>query len=57
MSPDAGRCYYAGIIQRQILKSKGESVGIVGLGWHTLLMRQAKVATTMNVYGGSTLRA
>jgi len=35
MSPVTGRCYYAGIIQRQILKPKGESVGIVGLGWHT----------------------
>ncbi len=34
-SPVTGRCYYAGIIQRQILKPKGESVGIVGLGWHT----------------------
>jgi integrase len=30
-----GGCYYAGIIQRQILKPKGESVGIHGLGWHT----------------------
>jgi len=34
-SPVTGGCYYAGIIQRQILKSKGESVGISGLGWHT----------------------
>ena len=30
-----GGCYYAGIIQRQILKPKGELVGIRGLGWHT----------------------
>jgi integrase len=28
-------CYYAGIIQRQLLKPKGEEIGIVGLGWHT----------------------
>ena len=35
MSQVTGRCYYAGIIQRQILKPRGESVGIVGLGWHT----------------------
>ena len=34
-SPVTGGCYYAGIIQRQILKPKGESVGISGLGWHT----------------------
>src|ERR1700739_2772245 len=25
----------SGIIQRQILKPKGESIGIDGLGWHT----------------------
>jgi integrase len=30
-----GRCYHAGIIQRQILKPKGEEIGIAGLGWHT----------------------
>lgn len=72
-----GRCYHAGIIQRQILKPKGEDVGILGLGWHTFrhtyrslldetgapvgvqqkLMRHSNVATTMNVYGNSTLRA
>lgn len=68
-----GDCYYAGIIQRQILKPKGERIGIDGLGWHTYrslldetgapigvqqkLMRHANVATTMNVYGNSTLRA
>lgn len=34
-SPVTGGCYYAGIIQRQILRPKGESVGISGLGWHT----------------------
>jgi integrase len=72
-----GGCYHAGIIQRQILKPKGEEVGIAGLGWHTFrhtyrslldetgapigvqqkLMRHSSVATTMNVYGNSTLRA
>lgn len=76
-SPFSGGCYYSGIIQRQILKPKGEQVGIVGLGWHTFrhtyrslldetgapigvqqkLMRHSNVATTMNVYGNSTLRA
>jgi integrase len=30
-----GGCYHAGIIQRQILRPKGEKVGVVGLGWHT----------------------
>jgi integrase len=30
-----GGCYYSGIIQRQILKPKGEEIGIYGLGWHT----------------------
>jgi integrase len=30
-----GRCYHAGIIQRQILKPRGEEIGIAGLGWHT----------------------
>ena len=30
-----GSCYYSGIIQRQILKPRGEDVGILGLGWHT----------------------
>lgn len=34
-SPVTGGCYYSGIIQRQILKPKGEEVGILGLGWHT----------------------
>lgn len=34
-SPVTGGCYYSGIIQRQILKPKGEEVGIAGLGWHT----------------------
>jgi integrase len=29
-----GGCYYSGIIQRQILKPKGEKIGIAGLGWH-----------------------
>jgi integrase len=27
--------YYSGIIQTQILKPKGEEIGIPGLGWHT----------------------
>ena len=31
-----GGCFYAGIIQRQILKPKGEEIGITGLGWHSL---------------------
>lgn len=31
-----GGCYYAGIIQRQILKPKGEGIGITELGWHQL---------------------
>ncbi len=31
-----GGCYYAGIIQRQILRPRGKEVGIEGLGWHTL---------------------
>ena len=72
-----GRCYHAGIIQRQVLKPKGQEVGILGLVWHTFrhtyrslldetgapvgvqqkLMRHSNVATTMNVYGNSTLRA
>ncbi len=30
-----GGCYHASIIQRQVLKPKGEEVGIPGLGWHT----------------------
>ena len=34
-SPVTGGCYYSGIIQRQILKPKGEHIGISGLGWHT----------------------
>jgi integrase len=34
-SPVTGGCYYSGIIQRQILKPKGEEIGIAGLGWHT----------------------
>ena len=35
-SPVTGGCFYSGIIQRQILKPKGEEIGIPGLGWHTL---------------------
>jgi integrase len=31
-----GGCYYAGMIQQQILKPKAEEIGIAGLGWHTL---------------------
>ena len=34
-SPVTGGCFYAGMIQRQILKPKGEQIGISGLGWHT----------------------
>jgi integrase len=34
-SPLTGRPYYAGIIQRQILRPKGAEIGIAGLGWHT----------------------
>jgi integrase len=30
-----GGCYHAGIIQRQILRPKGEQIGIPRLGWHT----------------------
>jgi len=76
-SPLTGRPYYAGIIQRQILRPKGAGIGVLGLGWHTFrhtyrslldetgapigvqqkLMRHSNVATTMNVYGNSTLKA
>jgi integrase len=34
-SPLTGRPFYAGIIQRQILRPKGAEIGITGLGWHT----------------------
>jgi integrase len=34
-SPITGGCFYSGIIQRQILKPRGEQIGITGLGWHT----------------------
>ncbi|MGO9338422.1 MAG: tyrosine-type recombinase/integrase [Terracidiphilus sp.] len=30
-----GCCYHASIIQKQILKPRGEGIGIPGLGWHT----------------------
>ncbi len=30
-----GGCFYAGMIQRQILRPKGEKVGIPRLGWHS----------------------
>ena len=33
--PITGRCFYAGIIQRQILRPKGEKIGVVELGWQT----------------------
>ena len=76
-SPVTGRCFYAGTIQKKILRPKGAEVGISGLGWHTFrhtyrslldetgapvgvqqkLMRHSNVSTTMNIYGGSTLRA
>ena len=34
-SPVTGGCFYAGMIQQQILKPQGEQIGISGLGWHT----------------------
>jgi integrase len=34
-SPVTGGCFYAGMIQRQIVKPKGVQIGIVGLGWQT----------------------
>ncbi len=34
-SPVTGHCYHASILQRQVLKPKGEQVGIPRLGWHT----------------------
>lgn len=34
-SPVTGGCFYSGMIQRQVLKPKGEEIGIPGLGWHT----------------------
>src|SRR5665213_808871 len=30
-----GGCYYAGMIQQQVLKPAGEKVGAQGIGWHT----------------------
>jgi len=30
-----GGCYYAGMIQQQVLKPAGEKVGVHGIGWHT----------------------
>jgi len=29
-----GGCYYAGMIQQQILKPVGEKIGLLGIGWH-----------------------
>lgn len=29
-----GGCYYAGMIQQQILKPAGEKIGLRGIGWH-----------------------
>ena len=29
-----GGCYYAGVIQQQILKPAGEKIGLQGIGWH-----------------------
>jgi integrase len=29
-----GGCYYAGVIQQQILKHAGEKIGLPGIGWH-----------------------
>jgi integrase len=34
-SPLTGRPFYAGILQRNVLRPKGAEVGISGLGWHT----------------------
>jgi len=34
-SPVTGGCYYSGMIQRQILRPRGEGLGIRRLGWHT----------------------
>jgi integrase len=34
-SPMTGRPFYAGILQRNVLRPKGAEVGIQGLGWHT----------------------
>jgi integrase len=30
-----GGCYYAGVIQQQILTPAGEKIGLNGIGWHT----------------------
>jgi integrase len=29
-----GGCYYAGVIQQQILKPAGEAIGLLDIGWH-----------------------
>ncbi len=29
-----GGCYYAGMIQQQVLKPAGEGIGLPGIGWH-----------------------
>jgi integrase len=34
-SPLTGRPFYAGILQRNVLRPKGAEIGISGLGWHT----------------------
>jgi integrase len=34
-SPSTGKCFHAGMIQRNYLKPIGESLGLKGLGWHT----------------------
>jgi len=34
-SPITDGCYYAGVIQQQILKPAGEQVGLPKLGWHS----------------------
>ena len=76
-SPVTGGCFYAGMIQQQILKPAAQKIGLPGVGWHVFrhtyrsfldetgapigvqqkLMRHSNVATTMNVYGNSTLKA
>ena len=33
-SPVTGGCYYAGAIQKEVLKPVGKQIGLVGIGWH-----------------------
>lgn len=50
-SPVTGGCYYSGIIQRKILKPKGEEIGIVGLGWHTFRHTYRSLLDEMGAIG------